>query len=88
MYSSKWSLRVFVNCNMLWSSGFGGLLCIRLEVLLLLVVPPISASRIPCNILMAFFSLLLSLLVILRAGPWTLLLTYPYLIVIMQSLPV
>ena len=79
---------VFINCSMFWSSGFGGLLCVQLLVLLLLVVPPVSLSRIPLNIHLAFFSLFLSLFVILRAYPWTLLQTYPYLMDLMLFLPV
>ena len=71
---------------MLWSSGFGGLLFIRLLVLLLLIIPPISVSRIPLNVHLDFSSLFLSLLVILRAALRTLLPTYPYLMVVMLSL--
>ena len=78
---------VFVVCSMLWSSTFGGLLCIRLLVLLLLVVLLVSISRIPLNIHLDFFSLFLSLLIILRAGPWTFLPNYPCLMVVILSLP-
>ena len=76
----------FLSYSMLWNSRFGGLLYIQLLALLLLVVPPISVSRIPLNIHLAFFGLFLSLLVILRAGPWTLLLPYLCLMVVMLSL--
>ena len=41
---------VFVSCSILWYRAFGGLLCIQLLVLLLLVVPPLSTSRIPLNV--------------------------------------
>ena len=41
---------MFISCRMLWSSGFGSLLCIWLLVLLLLAVLPVSISRIPLNI--------------------------------------
>ena len=64
---------VFISCSMLWSSWCGNLLCVRLLVLLLLVVPPINVSRIPLNIHLDFFCFFLFLLIVLRAGPWTLL---------------
>ena len=78
----------FVSFSLLWSSRFGSLLCIQLLDLLLLAVPPVSVSRIPLNIHLDFFSLFLSLLLVLRAGPWTLLLTYPCTMAVMLSLPV